>query len=69
VTEAVIVDAIVTLGVRTVKELRTATGAGEGCTCCLEELREYLEVHADARVASYGFASAVAGVCDPGPTR
>jgi bacterioferritin-associated ferredoxin len=50
VTEAAVVDAIVTLGLRTVKELRTATGAGDGCTCCHRELRELLEVHAEVRV-------------------
>jgi bacterioferritin-associated ferredoxin len=56
VAEAVIVDAIVTLGLRTVKQLTVATGAGDGCTCCHRELRELVEVHAavrvEARVAS-----------------
>jgi bacterioferritin-associated ferredoxin len=46
VTEAVIVETIVTQGVRSVTELRQATGAGDGCTCCHAQLREYLAVHA-----------------------
>lgn len=45
VTEGVIVDAIVTLGLRTVKDVKSATGAGDGCTCCHARIREYLEVH------------------------
>lgn len=50
VTEATIVEAIVTLGVRSVNELRIATGAGDGCTCCHRELRELLEVHAETQI-------------------
>jgi NAD(P)H-nitrite reductase large subunit len=46
VTEGTIVDAITTLGLRTVKEVRAATGAGDGCTCCHAQIRGYLEVHA-----------------------
>lgn len=46
VTEGTLVDAIVTLGLRTVKEVRAATGAGDGCTCCHREVRALLEVHA-----------------------
>lgn len=46
VTESVIVEAVTTLGLRTVKEVRTVTGAGDGCTCCHQQIREYLEVHA-----------------------
>jgi bacterioferritin-associated ferredoxin len=45
VTEETVVDAIVSLGLRTVKEVRAATGAGDGCTCCHTQLRAYLEVH------------------------
>ena len=50
VTEAAVVDAIITLGLRTVKQLAVATGAGDGCTCCHRELRELLEVHAEVHV-------------------
>ena len=50
VAEAHIVEAIVTLGLRTVKEVRHATGAGDGCTCCHRELHALIEVHAEVRV-------------------
>ena len=52
VTEAVVVEAIVTLGLRTVKEVRTATGAGDGCTCCHRHIHAYLEVHAEVHSSS-----------------
>ena len=45
VTEDAIADAIVSLGLRTVKGVQAATGAGEGCTCCHQSIRELLEVH------------------------
>ena len=45
VTEDVIVEAITTLGLRSVKEVRNATGAGDGCTCCHQQVRVLLEVH------------------------
>jgi bacterioferritin-associated ferredoxin len=45
-----VVDAIVTLGLRTVKQLAVATGAGDGCTCCHRELRELLEVHIEVQI-------------------
>ena len=48
VTEQVVIEAIVTLGVRTVKELRTATDAGDGCTCCHKELAAYLAVYSSS---------------------
>lgn len=56
VTEAVIVEAITTLGVRTVKEVVRTTGAGSGCTCCHTRIRTYIEVHAAApeQVAAAG---------------
>ena len=50
VAEETIVDAIVTLGLRTVRDLRDATGAGDGCTCCHRELHALIEVHAEVRV-------------------
>ena len=43
VTETEIVTVIETLGLRTVKEVRARTGAGEGCTCCHSQIRELLE--------------------------
>jgi NAD(P)H-nitrite reductase large subunit len=45
VTEDALVDAIVTLGLRTVKDLREHTGAGDGCTACHVRLREVLDRH------------------------
>ena len=48
VTEEVVIDAIVTLGLRTVKELRQATDAGNGCNCCHKELAAYLTVYASS---------------------
>jgi bacterioferritin-associated ferredoxin len=49
VSEETISSAIVSLGLRTVKEVRRSTGAGDGCTCCHAEIRELIEVHADVR--------------------
>lgn len=46
VTEEMIISAIGTYGLRTVVELREATRAGDGCTCCHRELRQYLQVYA-----------------------
>jgi assimilatory nitrate reductase electron transfer subunit len=48
VTEQTVVSAIVHLGVRTVKELRGATGAGTGCRCCHRELQGYLTVYSSS---------------------
>lgn len=45
VTEEAVIGAIVTLGLRTVKEVRRATEAGDGCTCCHKELAAYLAVY------------------------
>lgn len=45
VTEEVIIGAIQTLGLRTVKEVRRATEAGDGCTCCHREISAYLAVY------------------------
>jgi bacterioferritin-associated ferredoxin len=48
VTEAVIVEAITTLGVRTLQDLRRTTEAGTGCNCCHKELRALLGAHASS---------------------
>lgn len=48
VAEGAIVDAVVTLGLRTVEEIRSATGAGDGCTCCHKQIRALLDMHAPA---------------------
>ena len=43
ITEAQVVRVITRLELRTLRELRHETGAGEGCTCCHAKLNEYLE--------------------------
>jgi NifU-like protein len=43
VSEATVVEAITTLGLRTVKEIRKHTEAGDGCTCCHAQLHRCLE--------------------------
>ncbi len=48
VTEESIIVAIRTHDARTIRELRTVTGAGDGCTCCHKELRQYLAVYASS---------------------
>jgi bacterioferritin-associated ferredoxin len=46
VTEETVISAIVSLGLRTVKEVREATEAGTGCNCCHREIAAYLSVYA-----------------------
>jgi NifU-like protein len=48
ITEATIVDTIVTLGLRNVKEVRSHTGAGDGCTACHQALKQLLEIHSSS---------------------
>jgi bacterioferritin-associated ferredoxin len=43
VTEAAVADAISALDLRTLRDVRRHTGAGEGCTCCHERIRIVLE--------------------------
>jgi bacterioferritin-associated ferredoxin len=42
ITEGEIVDAISSRELGSIRELRRHTGAGDGCTCCHETLKEYL---------------------------
>jgi NAD(P)H-nitrite reductase large subunit len=44
VTEGELLSAVRGLELRTLKEVRQATGAGDGCTACHKVLRRYLEV-------------------------
>jgi NAD(P)H-nitrite reductase large subunit len=46
VTEGTIVEAITSLGLRTVKDVRVTTSAGDGCTCCHKQIRVLIETHA-----------------------
>ena len=52
VTEESVIAAIRTRGATTVMELRTITGAGDGCRCCHQELKAYLAVYSPALSAS-----------------
>jgi NAD(P)H-nitrite reductase large subunit len=45
VTEQEIVSSITMHGLRTVREVKSTTGAGDGCTCCHKEIHEILEQH------------------------
>ena len=45
ITEQEVITAITTLGLRTLGELRKATEAGDGCTCCHRELHGYLAIY------------------------
>jgi bacterioferritin-associated ferredoxin len=58
VSEEAVITAIVTLGVRTLTELRAATTAGDGCTCCHRELKQYLAVYAPSPSSSEPICSA-----------
>jgi NAD(P)H-nitrite reductase large subunit len=51
VTETALVEKITSLELRTVREVRRHTGAGEGCTCCHAEILRYLEQLCPARAA------------------
>ena len=42
VTEQEVVTMVATLGLREVHEVRTMTGAGDGCTCCHDEINKIL---------------------------
>jgi len=43
VTEDALLQALQTLELRSLKDIRQHTGAGEGCTACHRRLRRYLE--------------------------
>jgi bacterioferritin-associated ferredoxin len=43
ITAEQVVRMITRLELRTVRDLRQLTGAGDGCTCCHAKLEEYLE--------------------------
>ena len=54
VPEAAVVEAITTLGLRTIKEIRKHTDAGDGCTCCHAQLHRLLEENAAVLTAEAG---------------
>ena len=43
VTEDALVHAITAHDLQTLKEVLRHTGAGDGCTCCHNEIRQYLQ--------------------------
>ena len=51
VTEAVLIQVLTTREIRTLKDLRQHTGAGDGCTACHVRLKRYLEEHAYSSVS------------------
>jgi bacterioferritin-associated ferredoxin len=52
VTEAQLIETIVTRRLLTLKDVRAHTGAGDGCTCCHARIRGLLEEHAYASDSS-----------------
>src|SRR5581483_5469442 len=54
VSEAEIVQVITTLELRTVKDVRRHTGAGDGCMCCHARIRAYLATQSCAEKAIAG---------------
>jgi NAD(P)H-nitrite reductase large subunit len=43
VTEEALIEAITSLGLETLQQVRHCTGAGDGCTSCHAAIRQYLE--------------------------
>jgi NAD(P)H-nitrite reductase large subunit len=62
VTAGEVLDALATGAVRTLKDLKHETGAGDGCMVCHRVLRKYLERHADYS-ASSSSSSPAAAIC------
>ena len=48
VTEAAVIEAVQMFGLRSVKEVRRHTGAGDGCTCCHKRLETVIQQYAVA---------------------
>jgi bacterioferritin-associated ferredoxin len=48
VTEAMLVEAIATHELLTLKDVRRHTGAGDGCTCCHNLIKRYLTEQAQS---------------------
>jgi bacterioferritin-associated ferredoxin len=46
VTEEALLEVLRSGSIRSVRELREQTGAGDGCTACHARLRTYIERHA-----------------------
>ncbi|MBI1916997.1 MAG: (2Fe-2S)-binding protein [Planctomycetes bacterium] len=52
ITADQVIQAVTTLGLRTLDELRQQTGAGAGCTACHRRLRLLIHRHAQSSSAS-----------------
>ncbi len=50
VTTCEVAQAIVSLGIRSVRELRDKTGAGNGCNCCHRLLQKFIDQQCVAEV-------------------
>src|SRR5262245_39166891 len=48
ITEQVLVEALTRQDVRSVRDIRRHTGAGDGCTACHRHLQRYLERYASS---------------------
>jgi bacterioferritin-associated ferredoxin len=46
VTEEILTEAFATQDIRTLKDIRQHTGAGDGCMACHRRLKTYLDRHA-----------------------
>ena len=46
VTEEQVVNLITRFQLSSIREIRKHTGAGDGCTCCHQDLQEYLHRYA-----------------------
>jgi bacterioferritin-associated ferredoxin len=55
VTAIELIDVMTTQDIRSLKDLRRHTGAGDGCTACHHQLRKYLE--------RYGYSSSDSPIC------
>jgi len=51
VTEEMLLEALAIHQVRTVKEVRSLTGAGDGCSACHKRINAYIERHLQGRIA------------------
>jgi bacterioferritin-associated ferredoxin len=48
VTESKLLEALTAMDLKTLKEIRRRTGAGDGCNACHRVLKRYLEKHQHA---------------------
>jgi bacterioferritin-associated ferredoxin len=48
VTEDQLVSALTTLELRTVREVRRLTGAGDGCTACHRKIQKYIDTYSSS---------------------